>query len=740
MSEEHFDPAWYAYRYPDVNGSGLGPREHFELVGKMLGRRGAPDDKPSAAAQPADVPKVSVICITYNQAPFIEQTLRGFLSQRVDFPVEFLIADDGSADGTRDIIRRYAAEDSRIVPILREKNLGAIPNFFDTAKRTRGEYVAMCEGDDYWTDPDKLTLQARFLDNHPYHSVCFHYARVQWEGVDRPSTIVPAHMSEHTSLRDLILDNYIQTNSVMYRSRFAHDLPADYDFTIFPTDYSLHLMHAELGRIGFIDRVMSVYRRHPGGIWSTSSDIVHHRRFMESLLAFFRYEAGQFGGFFRPHMQRLAATMFRYYAEFILQDDQIEEMLRIVKLDKTVADLALRSMGFDPATVQRSNSDDLRKSLGKQHKVSIVVLTHNHERTIERCLKGISEQRGYFDLEIILADYGSNDNTVTLAQKLIAAPRARTIRLDVVHSTGKAKALQSALDRCSGGYIAICEGDENWISDRKLAKQVRQLAGEPKSAMTFSWLLNEEPEARNITPHPAHATIPAGLISFSQLAKERLADSFAGCLYRATILKGAPNSFYAEASLSPWLFNLYVANTGRVYFAKEMFVSRMRAGINAWTRIAEYRDSSETEVDVKRALEMFGRARGLDESALWFGVYDLGNDADVMAYLETPADQSHAFVERDSIRFVGWAAHKLAKGIEIVVRSGDFEQRYPLTIFRDDVTNHLRNLGRFFVPGREYGFDFEVPYDERRKSYDLGFSVGDEIAWWKRVDVELAKS
>ena len=102
-------------------------------------------------------PTVSICCITYNHAPYIRSALDGFLMQETDFAYEILIHDDASTDGTADIIREYTARYPDIIkPILREENQYSkgisnisIFNF----PRARGEFIAMCEGDDYWTDP-----------------------------------------------------------------------------------------------------------------------------------------------------------------------------------------------------------------------------------------------------------------------------------------------------------------------------------------------------------------------------------------------------------------------------------------------------------------------------------------------------------------------------------------------------------------------------------------------------------
>lgn len=116
----------------------------------------------------SDIPLVSVCMITYNHESYISEAIEGFLLQRCKFPVELVIGEDHSTDLTRTICERYATQYSNIIRLLpSEKNLGMIPNFQRTIMECKGKYIAMCEGDDYWTDPYKLQKQVDILETHP---------------------------------------------------------------------------------------------------------------------------------------------------------------------------------------------------------------------------------------------------------------------------------------------------------------------------------------------------------------------------------------------------------------------------------------------------------------------------------------------------------------------------------------------------------------------------------------------
>lgn len=217
-------------------------------------------------------PKLSVVSITYNQQDYVREALDSFVAQKTDFPVECIVSDDASTDATPKIIQEYADRHPELFrPILRTENVGIHANLTDALSATRGEYVALCEGDDFWTDPLKLSKQVDFLSRHPQVSVCFHPVVVRWEdGRDDDSEFPPVSSREDLSVSALISQNFIQTNSVVYR-RLPHyrSIPAE----IMPLDWFLHVLHATHGEIAMMPETMAVYRRHPQGIWWHDSNV-----------------------------------------------------------------------------------------------------------------------------------------------------------------------------------------------------------------------------------------------------------------------------------------------------------------------------------------------------------------------------------------------------------------------------------------------------------------------------------
>jgi glycosyltransferase involved in cell wall biosynthesis len=214
--------------------------------------------------------KVSVIVMTYNHADFIAQALDSALMQETAFPWEIIISEDCSSDGTREIVRAYRERFPKTVRLLlSEQNLASNRIVARAIEAARGEYIALLDGDDYWTSPHKLQRQADFLDAHPECAICFHNALVIDDDGAQPARLwTPENHPEITGLEDLWMGNYIATCSTMFRRGLFGALPQWYD-AFFPiTDWPLHILNAEHGRIGYLNTAMGVYRQHPGGCYS----------------------------------------------------------------------------------------------------------------------------------------------------------------------------------------------------------------------------------------------------------------------------------------------------------------------------------------------------------------------------------------------------------------------------------------------------------------------------------------
>jgi hypothetical protein len=164
-------------------------------------------------------------------------------------------------------------------------------NLVNNLRNAEGEYIALLEGDDYWTAPDKLQRQADFLDSHPECALCFHAVMRRYEEEDREAVSFRAPRTrQFYSLEDLLEGNMIAACSVMFRNRLFGEFP-DWYLTVPMGDWPLHILNAQHGNIGYIDEVMAVYRIHGGGLRS-SAQAVHKLRASTALLETVRRHLG----------------------------------------------------------------------------------------------------------------------------------------------------------------------------------------------------------------------------------------------------------------------------------------------------------------------------------------------------------------------------------------------------------------------------------------------------------------
>lgn len=206
---------------------------------------------------------VSVIMITYNHEKYIEEAVKGVLMQKCDFDFELIIANDDSTDRSDTVIKHILSEhpqSSKIKYIKRNQNVGMAGNFIDALKQSKGKYIALCEGDDYWTDIMKLQKQVDFLEkNNDYSMVC-HDALVidEVKGISYPY-FTQAHQKQICSTKDLFGIHFCPSASVLFRKQAlqSFDFP---DFRILAGDLLLKLLISLSGLIYRMYDVMSVYR------------------------------------------------------------------------------------------------------------------------------------------------------------------------------------------------------------------------------------------------------------------------------------------------------------------------------------------------------------------------------------------------------------------------------------------------------------------------------------------------
>lgn len=223
--------------------------------------------------------KVSVYCMTYNHENYIRDTLEGFINQETDFEFEIFVHDDASADNTGKIIREYAEKyPDIIIPILQDENQYSKGINIEKEyifPRLQGQYVAVCEGDDYWCDPNKLQKQADFLDNHTEYSACVHNTQVLDLYKAQKRLLNSSTKPYDLQIEHVLLDGGadFHTSSVFYRMEFGKEIfsehcPDFFNKSMEVGDYPLAIFLALKGKVRYFPDIMSVYRLGTPDSWT----------------------------------------------------------------------------------------------------------------------------------------------------------------------------------------------------------------------------------------------------------------------------------------------------------------------------------------------------------------------------------------------------------------------------------------------------------------------------------------
>lgn len=212
--------------------------------------------------------KVSVCIITYNQEKYIHDCLKGVLSQKTNFDIEIIIGDDCSSDKTRTICKSIQDKYPELIKLIaRKKNLGMAENWAQTIKSCNGKYIALCEGDDYWTDELKLQKQIDFLELNSDYNICFTRANTlknnKFELHPIPDT---ANNGSYYYIDLLKHNNFITTASAVIRNKI--DYFPEWFFNLKIVDIALYFLVSKTAKIKCLEDITTVYRVHDKGVWS----------------------------------------------------------------------------------------------------------------------------------------------------------------------------------------------------------------------------------------------------------------------------------------------------------------------------------------------------------------------------------------------------------------------------------------------------------------------------------------
>jgi len=220
-------------------------------------------------------PIVSICCFSYNHKNFIHSAITGFIDQKTNFQVEIIIHDDASTDGTQDILKEYDKNfPGKFKLILQETNQyskGVSPFFCHVLPLVKGKYIAICDGDDYWTSPNKLQHQFNAIESDLRAVMCHHNTKVLYpSGEYTLKHKMPVNSPLY--FEDSIVSNRFATLTVLFRSDFVKKIQPPKNMVRY-VDRALWLILLTNGHAVYIDEVMSVYRHHSGGIYSGATAI-----------------------------------------------------------------------------------------------------------------------------------------------------------------------------------------------------------------------------------------------------------------------------------------------------------------------------------------------------------------------------------------------------------------------------------------------------------------------------------
>ena len=216
---------------------------------------------------------VTVAVTTFNMEAYIAEGLDSWLAQETTFPFNIVISDDGSTDGTCDVVLKYMEKHPNI-RLISTGHIGKMPNFIRSLKESKGKYIALCDGDDYWIDTKKLQKQFDFMEAHPDFSECFtnSYVLDTTTGEKKIAKTQIWDVAETKGLLSHRDDDNVQmspghTSTFFYRNQYLQDYP-EWMYGDVMTDFPLYMLMSRYGKAKFINDVTSVYRHRPDGISS----------------------------------------------------------------------------------------------------------------------------------------------------------------------------------------------------------------------------------------------------------------------------------------------------------------------------------------------------------------------------------------------------------------------------------------------------------------------------------------
>jgi glycosyltransferase involved in cell wall biosynthesis len=303
---------------------------------------------------PSNTPLVSIACISYNQAKYIREAIDSLLMQETNFSYEMVIHDDASTDGTDHIIEEYASKYPHLMfPIYQKENqhskgIRILATF--VFPRCRGKYIAICEGDDYWTDPCKLQKQVAFLEANEEFSLCFTKVGICRNGTiddEQYSKDYQRILEDRTdfTIEDILKDNFIHTCSVVFRRINLLNYP-DWTRQLPLGDWPLYMINSLHGKLKYIDELTAVYRMHEGSVWSTKPSVERYKVQFDFYLLVSKYLDNKYDEIIIKSISDTAMNYIKHSSDLIAIKERLEKLAE--RLEEKVAELEKILPGYSP--------------------------------------------------------------------------------------------------------------------------------------------------------------------------------------------------------------------------------------------------------------------------------------------------------------------------------------------------------------------------------------------------------
>lgn len=324
--------------------------------------------------------EVTVCCMVYNQACYVEKMLDGIVMQKTTFKYRALIHDDASTDGTVEILKKYKEKYPDIIELILEeenqysKGVKMIKNI--VYPRVKGKYMALCEGDDFWIYDGKLQVQYEFMESHPEVSLCYHNALIYQEDTDELVLNVLNQVSGYIEDKDVICTTkgWYPTASAFFRTAYYAGQP---DFPIATSDEGMRTCMACRGKLYFMNRAWSVYRQLAKGSWNVkcTNDKLIFQNYIKNLTDYFirfnEYSSGRFEKYIYERMRRSLMYYIEVHCAKLYTMDEfrtyIEELKTLTEhkadafLEKLYSIEAINCTDYYPVTMKEKVQSLVRK-------------------------------------------------------------------------------------------------------------------------------------------------------------------------------------------------------------------------------------------------------------------------------------------------------------------------------------------------------------------------------------------